>query len=83
MRQNIFVVPFPLFLATSTISLPVVVFVSAFVMASTIWSVSGLLFLTICKSGGTCPADAPQSRRHWSCDVLRYDFAKAENIVIQ
>jgi len=40
----------------------VVVFVSAFVMVSTVWSVSCLLFYSrcppspaICKSGGTCP----------------------------
>jgi len=45
-----------------------VVLVSAFVMVSTVWSVSCLLFFysrcpAICKSGGTCPR-ALWSRRH-------------------
>ena len=51
------------------------VLVSAFVMVSTVWSVSCLLFYsrcppcpTICKNGGTCPR-APWSRRHWAVDT--------------
>jgi len=49
--------------------------VSAFVMVSTVWSVSCLLFYSrcppcpaICKSGCTCPR-ALWSRRHW-CQVV-------------
>ena len=51
-----------------------VVLASAFVMVSTVWSVSCLLFFysrchpcpPICKSGGTCPR-VPWSRRHCEC----------------
>jgi len=57
------------------VQLQVVVLVSAFVMVSTVWSVSCSLFFysrcpvcpAICKSGGgrTCPR-ALWSRRHWA-----------------
>ena len=55
-----------------------VVLVSDFVMVSTVWSVSCMLFFyarcppcpAICKSGGTCPR-APWSRRHCVSTFIR------------
>ena len=62
-----------------------VVLVSAFVMVSTVWSVSCLLFYSrcpacpaICKSGGTCPHRAPWSRRHWRPELLRLHASVGE-----
>jgi len=54
-----------------------VVFVSAFVIVSRVWSVSCLLFFysrcppcpAICKSGGTCVPGALWSRRHCTEDI--------------
>ena len=61
-EKNFLVVPLQ-FLALKA---QLVVLVSAFVMVSTVWSVSGLLFFysrcpprpNICKSGGTCPMES-------------------------
>ena len=71
------------FLCSSTflaLQLQSVVFVSAFAMVSTVWSVSCMLFFyswcpraqPFVKVGGTCPR-ALWSRRHWLF-ILEYSF---------
>jgi len=70
--RNFFLVETFHFLALKAQLGLLVVLVSAFLMVSTVWSISCLLFFysrclrcsAICKSGGTCPL-ALWSRRHW------------------
>jgi len=61
-----------------TLKAQLVVLVSAFMMVSTVWSVSCLLFFyswcpraqPFVKVGGTCPPPVPWSRRH----CLQYNY---------